>query len=60
MDQNQNKRLAGRMMIALILIGIFGFAAALFAWFNEYDYVGAGLCLFAAAYAFSSVLKAYR
>ena len=54
------KKLAGWMMIALIIIGIFGLFTALLSFVNEYDYVGAGLCLLASGYAFSSVLKAYR
>jgi len=44
--------LAGFSIIAGFFIGVFAFVAALLAVFNEYDYVGAGLCLLASAFAF--------
>ena len=60
MDQNKSQRFAGWMMVGLTVTGTFGIIAALFAWLNEFDYIGVGICLLAAAYAFNGVLKAYR
>ena len=54
-----NKVLAGWMILGLIIVGIFGLIAAFFSFVNEFNYVGVGVCLFAAAYAFSRVLKTF-
>ena len=59
MNMNNSKNVAGWMMIGLIAVGIFGLFAAVLSFVNEYNYVGTGLCLFASAYSFSSVLKAF-
>lgn len=60
MDEKKPKLLAGWMMIGLIVIGILAIFGALLSLINEYDYVGMGLCLLAAAYAFGAVVNAYR
>ncbi|MEJ2759849.1 MAG: hypothetical protein P8046_15335 [Anaerolineales bacterium] len=60
MNQKKPQLLAGWMMIALIVVGILGILGAILAMINEYDYVGMGLCLLAAAYSFGSVVKAFR
>jgi hypothetical protein len=57
---NRSKTMPGLMVIGLILIGVLGIFTALLSFLNEYNYVGTGLCLLVAAYAFSSVLKAYQ
>ena len=56
--ENRNKPLSGMMIFALIGIGIIGIFTALLSFLNEFNYVGTGLCLLAAAYAFNAVLKA--
>jgi hypothetical protein len=48
----------GLSIIGGFIIGIAGFFAALLAVFNEYDYVGAGLCLMASALAFGLMANA--
>ena len=58
--ENRNKTTPGLMVIGLMLIGVLGIFTALLSFLNEYNYVGTGLCLLAAGYAFSSVLKAYQ
>jgi len=40
------------------IIGIIAFLAGLLAVFNEYDYVGAGLCFLASAFAFGLLANA--
>ena len=60
MKESKSTALAGWMMIGLIVVGVFGLFTAFLSFINEYDYVGTGLCLLASAFAFSSVLKAYR
>jgi len=59
MEEKKTKALAGWMVICLIVVGVFGFFAAILSFINEYNYIGSGLCLIASAFAFSSVLKAY-
>jgi hypothetical protein len=58
--EKTSRKLAGWMMIGLIVVGILGILAAVLAMLSDRNYLGAGLSLLAAAYAFSSVLKAYR
>ena len=58
--EKTSKKIAGWMMIGLFVIGILGILGAVLSMLNELNFIGAGLCLFAAAYAFSAVLKAYR
>jgi hypothetical protein len=48
----------GLSVIGGFVVGIVGFLAALLAIFNEYDYVGAGLCLIASALAFGLLANA--
>jgi hypothetical protein len=48
-------------MIGAFAIGISAFCAGSLAVFNEYDYVGAGLCFLAAAFSFGLLANAlYR
>jgi len=58
--EQTSRTIAGWMMIGLIVIGILGILAAILAMLSDLNFIGAGLCLLAAAYAFSAVLKAYR
>jgi len=60
MSENKPRLLAGWMMIGLIVVGILGILGAFLSLLFENDYIGMGLCLLAAAYAFGSVLNAYR
>lgn len=50
--------LAGLAVIAGLIVGIVAFLAALLAVFNEYDYIGAGLCFLASAFAFGLLANA--
>ena len=59
MNINNSKNIAGWMIIGLIVVGILGLFTAVLSFVNEYNYIGAGICLIASAYAFSSVLKAF-
>ena len=47
--------LAGFGIFAGFFIGIVAFLAGILAVFNEYDYVGAGLCFLASAFAFGLI-----
>ena len=58
--EKTSRKIAGWMIIGLIVVGILGVLATFLSILNQYDYIGAGLCLLAAGYAFSAVLKAYR
>lgn len=58
--EQTSRTIAGWMMIGLIVIGILGILAAILAMLSDLNFIGAGLCLLAAAYALSAVLKAYR
>ena len=59
MEKNKNKTVAGLMILGLIVIGAFGLFAGVLSMFNEYNYLGTGLCLIASALAFGAVLKSY-
>jgi hypothetical protein len=43
---------AGLSVIGGFIVGIIAFLAALLAIFNEYNYIGAGICFLASAVAF--------
>lgn len=58
MNTKKGSASAGLSVIGIFIIGIFGFFAAILAIFNEYDYVGAGLCLIASALAFGHLANA--
>ena len=60
MNSEKNQRMAGFMIIGLIVVGLFGLFAGLLSMVNEYNYLGTGLCLIASALAFGAILKAYR
>lgn len=49
---------AGLSVIGGFLVGFVAFLAGLLSIFNEYDYVGAGLCFLAAALAFGMLTNA--
>lgn len=59
MEEKKNKALAGCLVLGLIVVGLFGLFAGFLSFINEYDYVGTGLCLIAAALAFGKVLESY-
>jgi hypothetical protein len=50
--------IVGYSVIGVFIVGIAAVFFALLAVFNEYDYIGAGLCLLAAATAFGHVVNA--
>ena len=50
--------LAGFGVFAGFFVGIIAFIAGILAMFNEYDYVGAGLCFLASALAFGMLANA--
>ncbi len=60
MEENKNKTMAGCLVVGLIAIGVFGVFAGVLSLFNEYNYLGTGLCLIASALAFGAALKYYR
>jgi hypothetical protein len=52
---------AGLAVFAGLIVGVVAFLAGILAVFNEYDYVGAGLCFLASAFAFGLLANAiYR
>ena len=51
MDKN-SPAVAGLAVIGGFIVGLVAFLAAILAVFNEFDYVGAGLCFLASAFAF--------
>jgi hypothetical protein len=58
---SQGSTVAGFSVIGAFVAGIAALVCALLAVVNEYDYIGAGLCLLAAATAFGHVMNAlYR
>ncbi len=56
--QNNSPMWAGLSIIAGFLVGIAAFLAGILAVFNEYDYVGAGLCFLASALVFGLLANA--
>jgi hypothetical protein len=52
MQQKNSPMWAGLTIIAGFVVGIAAFLAGILAVFNEYDYVGAGLCFLASAIVF--------
>lgn len=50
--------LVGLSVLGATAVGVLGFFAAILALFNEYDYVGVGLSLLAAAMAFGLLTNA--
>ena len=52
MKDNRNSIWAGLMILGGFAIGLIGFIAGFFAFINEYDYIGAGLCFLASAISF--------
>jgi len=58
MDEKRSPVWAGLSVLGGFIIGIIAFLAGLLAVFNEYDYVGAGLCFLASAFAFGLLANA--
>jgi hypothetical protein len=58
MDENRSSVWAGLSVLGGFIIGIVALLAGLLAVFNEYDYVGAGLCFMASAFAFGLMSNA--
>ena len=56
--ENKSPALAGFSIIAGYIVGIVALLAGILVVFNEYDYVGAGLCFLASAFAFGLVANA--
>ena len=52
MDENRSPVWAGLSVLGGFVIGIIALLAGLLAVFNEFDYIGAGLCFLASAIAF--------
>ena len=52
------RALAGFGVFAGFFVGIVAFLAGILAVFNEYDYIGAGLCFLASAIAFGMLTNA--
>ncbi len=61
MDEKRAASWAGMSVIGGLLVGFVSLLAGVFAIINEYDYIGAGLCFLAAAFAFGFLANAiYR
>ena len=61
MEVNRGSIWAGLSVIGAFIVGILGILAGLLAVFNEYNYIGAGLCFLASAFAFGLIANAlYR
>jgi len=52
MEERNSPLWAGLTVIAGFVVGICSFLAGLLAVFNEYNYIGAGLCFLASALVF--------
>ena len=58
MDEKRSPVWAGLSVFGGFVIGIIALLAGILAVFNEYDYIGAGLCFLAAALAFGMLANA--
>ena len=58
MDEKRSPVWAGLSVLGGFVIGIIALLAGILAVFNEYDYIGAGLCFLAAALAFGMLANA--
>jgi hypothetical protein len=59
MEKNRSaSRAAGLSVIGGFIVGIVAFLAGLLSVFNEFNYVGAGLCFLASAFAFGLLANA--
>ena len=58
MNENRTPVSAGLSILGGFVIGIIALLAGLLAVFNEYDYIGAGLCFLASALAFGLLANA--
>jgi hypothetical protein len=56
--KNPASSAAGLTVIGGFIVGVVAFPAGLLAVFNEYDYVGAGLCFLAAGLTFGLLANA--
>ena len=60
MEVNKTKTTARCLVLGLIVVGVFGLLAGALSLFNEYNYLGTGLCLIASALAFGAALKSFQ
>ncbi len=58
MNESRSSVWAGLSILGGFLVGIIALLAGLLAVFNEYDYIGAGLCFLASALAFGLLANA--
>lgn len=58
MDEKRSPVWAGLSVLGGFVIGIIALLAGILAVFNEYDYIGAGLCFLAGALAFGMLANA--
>ena len=58
MNENRTPVSAGLSILGGFVIGTIALLAGLLAVFNEYDYIGAGLCFLASALAFGMLANA--
>jgi F0F1-type ATP synthase membrane subunit c/vacuolar-type H+-ATPase subunit K len=58
MDERRYAAWAGLSVIGGFIVGIAGFFAGILSLFNEYNYVGVGLCFLASAFAFGLLANA--
>ena len=58
MNERQSPVWAGLSVLGGFIIGIIALLAGILAVFNEYDYIGAGLCFLASALAFGLLANA--
>lgn len=56
--KNSASRAAGLSVIAGFIVGVVAFLAGLLAVFNEFNYIGAGLCFLAAGLVFGLLANA--
>ena len=58
MNDNRSSVWVGLSILGGFLVGIIALLTGLLAVFNEYDYIGAGLCFLASALAFGLLANA--
>ena len=57
MESTRLEKLLGWMAVLLVFVGVLGLISAFFAMVVGKDFVGAGICLFVAAFSFAKVLN---
>jgi len=58
MDEKRFAGWAGLIILAAVIVGIVPLCFGTLAVFNEYDYIGAGMCFLASAFAFGLLANA--